>query len=311
LRNFNYLKSCILKASINFFVPIGLSLFISPAIARPKVVVSIQPIYSLTAGVMKDVGKPILLIKGTQSPHLFALRPSEAKFLNSADLIVWVDANLERSLEKPITVRGNKAKQLRLINLKGLHLYPFRKDHICTSHTHRHTTSYDPHIWMDIFNAKIIVTAIADKLSTIDPQNAKTYQTNQQALIKKLDRLDQKIRLTLLPFKQKAFMVFHDGYQYFEKSYNLKGLGAITLDPELQTSIKHLNYIQKIIIQQDVKCLFSEAQFNSRLVERLSKIMNLKLGVLDPYGAHIRDIPEELYFILMQNLASDFAKGLK
>ncbi|MBL0941688.1 MAG: zinc ABC transporter substrate-binding protein [Alphaproteobacteria bacterium] len=281
------------------------------AFAEPKVVVSIQPIYSLTAGVMKGVGVPTLLIKGAQSPHTFALRPSEAKSLSTADIIVWIGPALESALEKPIMKRGINAKQLRLMDLQNLNLYPFRSEHKCTEHDSHNIDSYDPHIWMDIFNAKIIVTAIVDELSKVDPQNAATYNANHQALLKKLDQLNEEIKLCLKPFQQEAFMVFHDGYQYFEKAYNLKGLGAITRDPELQVSAKRLRDTQTLIQQKGVKCLFAEVQFQTPLVDLLAKTMNLKHGILDPYGANIKEAPENLYFTLMKRLTSDFAESLK
>jgi zinc transport system substrate-binding protein len=313
LQNFNSsLKVYTFKYCINLFLFLSLSFFISPAMAEPKVVVSIQPIYSLTAGIMKGVGVPTLLIKGAQSPHTFVLRPSEAKNLNAAELIIWIGPALERALEKPIMIRGVNAKHLRLIDLQDLHRYPFRNGHTCASHDHDHQTDADdPHIWMDISNAKTIVTAIVKELCTIDPQNAQTYQANQHALLEKLDQLDHNIQSSLKPFQQKAFMVFHDGYQYFEKAYDLQGLGAITLDPELQVSAKRLSNTQKLIQQRGVKCLFAEVQFQSPLVERLAQTMNLNLGTLDPYGANVKDAPEDLYFTLMKRLASDFAEGLK
>ena len=47
----------------------------------PQIVVSIQPLHSLVAGVMKGVGAPYLLLKGRQSPHHFQLKPSDARVL--------------------------------------------------------------------------------------------------------------------------------------------------------------------------------------------------------------------------------------
>ena len=67
-----------------------LSLFIilSPAKAAIKVVASIKPIHSLASYLMDGVGKPDLIVDGYNSPHGFALKPSHAKMLQNADLVL-------------------------------------------------------------------------------------------------------------------------------------------------------------------------------------------------------------------------------
>ncbi|MDX2494706.1 MAG: zinc ABC transporter substrate-binding protein, partial [Desulfuromusa sp.] len=90
----------------------------SPALAAepaaPLVVVSIKPLHSLVAGVMQGVGKPLLLVKGGGSPHGYVLRPSEARALAKAQLVVWVGHELESFLQKPLLTLGKKAHQLAL-----------------------------------------------------------------------------------------------------------------------------------------------------------------------------------------------------
>ena len=75
-------KTLIFAALCAPLVPHGLSAQI------PDVVVSLKPIHSLVAGVMGDAGKPRLLLKGTASPHTYQMRPSDARALAEADLIV-------------------------------------------------------------------------------------------------------------------------------------------------------------------------------------------------------------------------------
>lgn len=104
----------ILKVSLILFV----ILVTAPARAAepqsPKVVVSIKPIHSLVAGVMQGVAEPQLLMKGGGSPHGYVLRPSEARSLADADLVVWVGHELESFLEKPLSTLGRNARQLEL-----------------------------------------------------------------------------------------------------------------------------------------------------------------------------------------------------
>ena len=72
------------------------------AAETPRVVVSILPVHSLVAAVMAGLGAPHLLIRGGASPHDASLRPSDARALSAAELVIWVGPGLETFLEKPL-----------------------------------------------------------------------------------------------------------------------------------------------------------------------------------------------------------------
>ena len=100
------------------FVFAVLSILILPvqslmATENPQVVVSIKPIHSLVSAVMEGVATPTLLVK-TGSPHAYTLRPSEAKALANAGLVIWVGHELESFLEKPLQTVANNAQKLEL-----------------------------------------------------------------------------------------------------------------------------------------------------------------------------------------------------
>ena len=68
-------------------LPLILTLTASTALAEvPQVVTDIAPIHGLAAKVMDGLGAPDLLVPPASSPHDFALRPSQARALQSADL---------------------------------------------------------------------------------------------------------------------------------------------------------------------------------------------------------------------------------
>ncbi len=92
----------------------------------PAVVVSIKPIHSLVAGVMQGVGTPTLLIEGAGSPHSYALRPSEARALDEADVVFWVGDGLETFLERPLVALSSDATVVALGDAQGLRLLPTR-----------------------------------------------------------------------------------------------------------------------------------------------------------------------------------------
>jgi zinc transport system substrate-binding protein len=99
----------LLSLLLFLILPVNLAVAAEP----PQVVVSIKPIHSLVSALMDGVATPDLIIK-KGSPHGYTLRPSEAKALAKADLVVWVGHDLESFLEKPLTTLAKDAQKLTL-----------------------------------------------------------------------------------------------------------------------------------------------------------------------------------------------------
>ncbi len=119
----------------------------APAVAAaPEVLVSLKPIHSLVAGVMGNAEPPAqLLLPATASPHLYQMRPSDARALQNADLVIWVGEALETFLVRPIATIGNDALSLELSELPGVHLLPTREGGIWEHEDEDHGDEEDGH----------------------------------------------------------------------------------------------------------------------------------------------------------------------
>ncbi len=117
----------------------------------PEIVVSIQPLHSLVAGVMHGVSEPYLLLKGRQSPHHFQLKPSDARRISNADLVIWVGPLLESPLQKILTGLGRKAASMPVMQIKGLNVLDVRSPHSHDDHgdeahaSHSHSEDHEEH----------------------------------------------------------------------------------------------------------------------------------------------------------------------
>ncbi|SNT15680.1 zinc ABC transporter substrate-binding protein [Tropicimonas sediminicola] len=125
-------------------------LFATTATAEvPSVAVDIAPVHSLVAQVMGDLGAPTLIVPQGASPHSHAMRPSEARALSEAGLVVWVGEDLEPWLETPIRNLGQSARVLTLSEVPGTVQFEMREDAVFsmeedTEH-HDGDTDHDGH----------------------------------------------------------------------------------------------------------------------------------------------------------------------
>lgn len=346
--------------------------------ADVNVVASIKPIHSLVAAVMEGVGEPELIIEGAGSPHTYALKPSQARDLENADVVFWLGHELEAFLEKPLEAIAGNAKSVELIDAHDLVKLEFREggafekhahdeedghdEHAHDEHKHEEKAhnehdhdehkheekahdehkhdehkyeekahdehdhdehkheehahdedkhdehghgTFDAHVWLDPANAKAIVHEIEETLIEADPNNAATYEANAEALMTKLDGLITEVSEDLVPVKDQGFVVFHDAYQYFEKRFGLSAIGSVTVSPEVMPGAERISDLQTKIKELNAVCVFSEPQFESKLVTTVTEGTSAKSAVLDPLGTEIEDGPE-LYFTLIKNMATSF-----
>lgn len=167
---------------------------------------------------------------------------------------------------------------------------------------HHHHSGLDPHIWLNPDNAKVIAGAIAERLEKIDPDNAATYEANLKSLDESLGALKAEISHDLEPAHDTGMIVFHDGYQYFEKAFDVHFEAAVSPSPEVQSGAESLSALKEKIAEGNIKCIFTEPQFPAKRVQMLQEGTDLKIGVLDPLGADLQDGPG-LYPELLKRMA--------
>ena len=312
----------IFKSTI-FTLTAALFLVLTPLKAEISVVTSIKPLHSLTSYIMEGVGEPELIIDGVASPHNFQIKPSHAKMLQNADLVIWIGEDLESFLPTALKSIPKDAVVFELLDQSGLKKLKFREknifeghddhghdehakkeddhdDHGHDDHGHGHG-SFDPHIWLDPANAKVIVKKITNQLSKIDKDNASTYKANSKKVIKDLDGLIKEVKNEIN--KDASFVVFHDAYQYFEKRFGLSVIGALTVNPDVIPGAEQLSEIREIIEHEKAKCIFSEPQFNPNIINSIASDTGVKTGVLDPLGANI-DKGKNMYFDLIKDMSN-------
>lgn len=104
----------------------------------PKVAVDIAPVHSIVSAVMGDLGTPDLVIPAGASPHDHALRPSEARALDQADVVVWMGHALAPWLEGPVENLAGEAVVVELLEHPQTILLDVREGATFGAHDHDH-----------------------------------------------------------------------------------------------------------------------------------------------------------------------------
>jgi len=291
-----------------------------PALADPpQIVTDIAPVHSLVAQVMAGVGTPDLLVSGATDPHSVALKPSQARLLEQADLVIWMGADLEPWLERALDGLA-RAETIALLDLPATTLREFsdadvhlHEEENATllgeedaadgeEHDHDHAGT-DPHAWLSPDNARAWLGSLAEELAARDPDNAGLYQENAQAAIVEISRLDAEISARLDPFNGAEIVTMHDAFGYFAGSYGLDVIGTVKPGDASAPSAAALSDLRDLVADHGVECAFSEPGADPDLLAAIEQGTGLRTGVLDATGTTLEPGPE-LYAALMTGLAT-------
>ncbi len=308
---------------MKLFAPITLlstALLTTTAMAAPNVVASIKPVHSLVSAVMAGVGEPTLIVKGSASPHTYALRPSDAGALESADLVFWTGHGMELFLADALETLANDATVVELADSPGMTLLPVREGGAFEAHAdegespeehaHEEHGEGDMHFWLDPENAKLMVTQIAATLSDADPGNAAAYRANAEAELARLDALEAELAAMLAPVADKPFIVFHDAYQYFEARFGLTLVGSVTVTPDVVPGAARIDELKAKLGTSGATCVFAEPNFEPAVISAITEGTPAKAGVLDPEGGALTE-GADLYPELLRGLATSLVDCLE
>ncbi len=275
----------------------------------PALVVSIAPLHGLAASVMQGVAEPHLLLPPGATPHSFSLRPSSARALAGADMIVWVGPALENFMERSLKALAKKNRLLTLSETRGITLLKARSGHLGeqghghshghghghelgNGHGNGHGSNFDTHLWLSPDNAKTIATAIATRLAAIDPDRKDAYARNLKNTLAGIAKTETDIRVLLSPIAGAPYATFHDAFQYFERTFGLTGGAWVAVDASRKPGAKRLSALRHDFTHRNVGCVFSEPQFPSSLLKTLTEGTNIRIAMLDPLGSAIASGPD-------------------
>ncbi len=265
----------------------------------PQVLASIKPLQLIAAAITEGVSQPAVLLPPGANPHSYQLRPSERRTLHEADLILWVGPALEPYLAKLLLEHRAPVAAMTLPGLTLSHL----DEPEAPLHTHNETDTEadahhpdhdahqhqgdDPHIWLYPENARAIATALTTRLQQLDPANAAQYAGNLEQFSQSLDTLLVEVPQRFTNLDQQGFYVFHDAWGYLARAFALQVRGHITLSPEQQPGIRHLNSLRQTFKAEAPLCLLVEPGFKPAYLDRILEDLPVSRGTIDPLASTI------------------------
>lgn len=306
----------------------------------PVVATDIPPVQGIVAAVMAGVGTPGVVMGGGTDPHHGALRPSEARVLAEADLVVWVGPQLSPSFTRAVGALAAGATLVTLSEVPETERLTVRVAPVFAPHAHDdghddghndgapdeapdgHPDDHapaalgaapagmlDPHLWLDPDNAAVWAGAIAAALATADPANAAAYAANAAAFTDRLAVLEDEVETLLAPVRGRPFVVFHDAYQYYEHRFDIPAAAAIALSDASDPGPARIEAIRAEVTAVGAVCAVAEPQFNPGLIRTVFEGQPVRIVTIDHLGGSLSPGPD-LYPQLIRNMSQALADCL-
>lgn len=265
-----------------------------------KIVTTIFPEYDWVMQILGDKADKadvtMLLDKGVD---LHSYQPSTADIakISEADVFIYVGGESDEWVED--VLKQAKNKNLKVINLMDVMGDKAKEEEVkegmqpeeeeaeeAKDGKEEEEVEYDEHVWLSLKNAKIFTKKIADVLSEVDKDNAKTYQANYESYAKKLDALDKKYAEAVASAKNKT-LVFGDRFpfRYLVNDYGLDYYAAfVGCSAESEASFETVTFLAKKVDElglSDVLTIEGKNHKIAKTVIENTKEKNQKVLTLD------------------------------
>ncbi len=268
------------------------------AAADVSVVATIRPLEFIAKAIVGDFGSTDSLIGRNASPHHFNFTPSNRQALNRADIVLWVGPEFEVHLADSMERLARGRALVTAFNLPNFKVLTLDE-----------SGSKDGHVWLSAENASAIASALAEQLSIVDPENTTSYSVNLEKFQAMLQAKQLSIKLSLSQYEDTAYLVYHNGFQYFEQEYGLNHLTPLVSDPEVSPSINQIVAVRQLIADEMPGCLISESDANQELVTTITRAAKLKIVDVDLLGYSV-PLSTQAYGQLLDSIAESFASCL-
>ncbi|TES87582.1 MAG: zinc-binding protein [Candidatus Aminicenantes bacterium] len=250
------------------------------AAKKIRVVTSVFPLLEFAGAVSGERGEVSLLLPPGAEIHTWQPRPSDIIRLSSADLFIYIGADLEpwlhdllKSVRNPNLRVLEASRGIPLIDEEGI---------VHNAHEHEHG-AHDPHIWLDFKNDQRIVDKIAAVLSELDPEGSSVFKRNASIYKEKLQKLDQKFKDGLKDCVHRTIILGgHAAFGYLARSYNLRQISLYGLSPDSRPTPKKLIKVVELAKKHRIKVIFFEIRVRDELAKVLAEEVGARTLVLNP-----------------------------
>jgi len=282
---------------------------------RLQVVTTLFPLYDFVRNVGGEAVEVALLLPPGVEPHSFEPKPEDLLKVARADVFIYTGMSMEPWAEKLVDGVVKAGKPLKLEAGAGARYLEAGRG-ADDGHHHQEGApggTRDPHIWLDIRNAMLMVDNIAAALAKAAPAKRDLFLANAAAYNRQLAALEGRFRTELAACKGREFIHGgHYAFAYLADCYQLKYISAFGVSAESEPTPRKLVDLVKAVRRHKLDYIFYEELLSPRIAQTIAAETGVKL--LQLHGVHNLTKAEldggASYLSLMEQNLANLVKGL-
>ncbi|TJZ74791.1 metal ABC transporter solute-binding protein, Zn/Mn family [Chitiniphilus eburneus] len=238
---------------------------------RLPVVASFSILGDLVAQVGGERVSVTTLVGPDQDAHVFQPRPSDARTLAGARLLVVNGLAFEGWLDRLATASAFKG--VRVVASQGVPVRHLEADHAPHGHDHDHDHGdIDPHAWQNPRNVVVYVNNLVAALAKADPAGAAIYRRNGDRYIVQLLELDRwaAAQFAKVPKPRRKVITSHDAFGYLAARYDIRFLAPQGVSTESEPGAREVAALIRQIKAERISAVFVENMSNPRTLRQLT-----------------------------------------
>ncbi len=279
-----------------------------PVAPKLQIVTTLFPLYDMARVIGAGKAAVSLLLPPGVEPHSFEPKPGDMARINGAGIFIYTGGSMEPWAED--IVRSVSNKELLVVNA-GLGVKLMRGT---GADPDEPANAPDPHIWLDLDNAKAMAANISAALEKKDPANADLYRRTSAAYNGKLAALDAAYRTGLSTCRTKTIIYGgHYAFGYLARRYGLRYVAAQGLAPDSEPTARDLVALVEQVKKEKVKFVFYEELTSPRIAETLAGETGAGILLLNAAHNVSRDQVERgvSFFDILQSDLDSLREGLE
>ncbi len=265
----------------------------------PSVVAAFYPLAFVAERVAGSDASVENLTQPGGEPHDLELGISQTVALQDADVVVY-ESGFQPAVDDAVATLGS-GETVDAAEVVDLHALKREDEHADEEHDHGEV---DPHFWQDPLLLADVADAVAEALSTADPDHADAYAANAAALRADLEALDADFSSGLADCERSTVVVSHDAFEYLTR-YGLTFEPIAGLSPDAEPTPAGLAALQDLARREGITTVFSERLASAAMADTLAGDLGIQTAVLDPIEGLSDETADEDYLSLMrENLAA-------
>ena len=269
-----------------------------------RIVAAFYPFQFVAQRVAGDHATVASLTEPGAEPHDLELTPRQVASLTTANLVIY-EKGFQPAVDEAVAQSDNPEviDTRTVVPLRPLAVT--EDDHDQGAGAEHDDSGLDPHVWLDPTNLSPIARAVAERLSTLDPDHAADYAHNADALDEQLVRLDRSFRSGLTHCVRTEFITTHAAFGYLAERYHLTQIGISGLSPDSEPSPARIAEVQRVAQDHRLTTIFYETLVSPAVAQAIAGDLGLATDVLDPIeGITSQSRGQNYLSVMSANLAA-------